>query len=172
LGPPTWRRNINSGLVRILKIKNYVILLHAPQNIKFIYSILTTLTNTPNLFTCFHLITNNKLTSQAGIEDNDLNRKVQNMISYLKKGHPCQVAITSNRRHLRQDSDAVITTLGRVSELIGDNGKQQGQMKKNTLGSRGVLLFQPISKKTGWILIHSYRHLSLQTVMLACIGKK
>lgn len=86
---------------------------------------------------------------RAGIEDNDLNRKVQNMISYLKKGHPCQVMISSNRRNLRQDSDAVVTTLGRVSELIGENGKQQGQIKKNVWGNRGSLLFQPNSKKSG-----------------------
>jgi len=86
---------------------------------------------------------------RAGIEDNDLNRKVQNMISYLIKGHPCQVAITSNRRNLRHDSNAVVTTLGRVSELIGENGKQQGRMKKNVYGNRGSLLFQPNSKKTG-----------------------
>lgn len=86
---------------------------------------------------------------KAGIEDNDLNRKVHRMLSYLEKGHPCQVAITSNRRNLRQDSDAVGTTLGRVRELIGDSGKQQGQMKKNTFGSRGSLLFQPNSKKNG-----------------------
>jgi len=85
---------------------------------------------------------------KAGIDDSDLNRKVQNMISYLQKGHPCQVAITSNRRNLRQDSNAVVTTLDRVCELVGENGTQQGLMKKNTFGSRGSLLFQPNSKKS------------------------
>jgi len=84
---------------------------------------------------------------KAGIDENDLNRKVQNMISYLQKGHPCQVAITSNRRNLRQDSNAVVTTLDRVRELVGENGNQQGQMKKNAFGSRGSLLFQPTSNK-------------------------
>lgn len=103
-----------------------------------------------NLFCLFCLVFHPFDTNiqKAGIDDSDLNRKVQNMISYLQKGHPCQVAITSNRRNLRQDSNAVVTTLDRVCELVGENGTQQGVMKKNTFGSRGSLLFQPNSKKS------------------------
>ena len=69
------------------------------------------------------------------------------MVSYLQKGHSCQVVITSNGRSLREDSNAVVTTLDRVKELVGEVGVQQATMKKNAGGSRGTLLFQPNLKK-------------------------
>jgi len=80
---------------------------------------------------------------RAGIADNDLQRKAANMISYLKLGHPCQVIISSNRRNLREDKDAVVTTLNRVKDLVGDLAKQQGALKANQFGSRGSLMLQP-----------------------------
>jgi len=84
---------------------------------------------------------------KAGIDDNDLQRKAKNMISYLKKGHSCKVSLSSNRRKLREDSNAIITTLGRISTIIGEDGKQQGAVRKNEFGNRGSILFQPNTKK-------------------------
>lgn len=94
----------------------------------------------------------NKPTKQfsykAGIEDDDLQRKAKNMISYLLKGHPCQVTITSTRRNLNQDENAIETTLERLVELIGSDGSPQGNLKKNDYNNRGSLLFQPAKKKS------------------------
>lgn len=94
----------------------------------------------------------NKPTKQfsykAGIEDDDLQRKAKNMISYLLKGHPCQVTITSTRRNLNQDENAIETTLGRLVELVGSDGSPQGNLKKNDYNNRGSLLFQPAKKKS------------------------
>ena len=94
----------------------------------------------------------NKPTKQfsykAGIEDDDLQRKAKNMISYLLKGHPCQVTITSTRRNLNQDGNAIETTLERLVELIGSDGSPQGNLKKNDYNNRGSLLFQPAKKKS------------------------
>jgi translation initiation factor IF-3 len=88
-----------------------------------------------------------QFTFKAGIDDNDLQRKTDNMIGYLTKGHACQVTITSKGRFLKVDKDIVETTLERLKELVGDDGNPQGNMKKNEWGNRGSLLFQPNSKK-------------------------
>lgn len=94
---------------------------------------------------------NKKQTKQysfkAGIDDNDLERKANNLISYLNKGHSCQVTISSNVRNLMADNDAIISTLDRVRDLIGANGKEQGKLLVNERGNRGSVLFQPTSKK-------------------------
>eukprot|EP00557_Chaetoceros_sp_GSL56_P004963 CAMPEP_0176494468 /NCGR_PEP_ID=MMETSP0200_2-20121128/10118_1 /TAXON_ID=947934 /ORGANISM="Chaetoceros sp., Strain GSL56" /LENGTH=254 /DNA_ID=CAMNT_0017892239 /DNA_START=303 /DNA_END=1067 /DNA_ORIENTATION=- len=93
----------------------------------------------------------NKTTKQfsfkAGIDNDDLERKAKNMVSYLVKGHSCQVTITSSRRNLNIDSDVIMTTLGRLKEIIGGDGNPQGNIKKNEWGNRGTLLFQPVSRK-------------------------
>lgn len=93
----------------------------------------------------------NKATKQfsykAGIEDDDLQRKVRNMVEYLQKGHPCQVTITSNRRNLKDDQNAVETTLERIVILVGEDGSPQGNLKKNDYNNRGSLLIQPSRRK-------------------------
>jgi len=66
---------------------------------------------------------------RAGIADNDLERKVSNMKSYLQKGHPCQVTITSAIRYRREDADAVNTTMIRIIDLVKDSA-QEPQVKK------------------------------------------
>ena len=88
-----------------------------------------------------------QFTFKAGIDDNDLTRKATNMISYLLKGHACQVTITSKGRFLKEDKDVIVTTLGRLQEIVGEDGNIQGKIKKNEYGNRGSLLFQPNSKK-------------------------
>ena len=86
-------------------------------------------------------------TFRAGIDANDLERKVKNMISYLQKGYSCQVVITSRYRMLKDDADIIQTTLDRIQSYIGDVGNPQGPMKKTPFGNRGSVLFQPKSKK-------------------------
>jgi len=84
---------------------------------------------------------------KAGIANNDLQRKANNMLTYLQKGHSCQVVFFSNRRNLMSDINAVETTLERVKELVGDFGLCQGSLKKNEIGNRGSIMFQPNLKK-------------------------
>lgn len=89
----------------------------------------------------------NKATKQfsfkAGIDDYDLQRKADNMISYLQKGHASQVTVSSSRRNLNFDDNAILTTLSRILELVGECGKVQGQIKMNEYGNRGNVLIQP-----------------------------
>ena len=85
--------------------------------------------------------------AQAGIDNSDLERKANNLVSYLNKGHSCQVTITSSMRNLIADKDAIINTLDRVRHIIGGHGKEQGKLLVNERGNRGSVLFQPTSKK-------------------------
>mmetsp|Transcript_32267 Transcript_32267/g.47324 ORF Transcript_32267/g.47324 Transcript_32267/m.47324 type:complete len:360 (-) Transcript_32267:135-1214(-) len=84
---------------------------------------------------------------KAGIQENDLNRKAENVIKYLSKGHPCQITITSNNFNLKSDSDAVITTLNRVREVVGDYAVEGHKVRKNVKGSFATIAFQPNNKK-------------------------
>jgi len=89
----------------------------------------------------------NKPTKQfkfrAGIADNDLGRKVQNMIKYVKKGHMCQVTITSSKFRLRQDQGAIQTTLQRVREILGDHVTEPKATKANEAGTFTTMKFEP-----------------------------
>ncbi len=89
---------------------------------------------------------NKEFTFRAGIDVHDLERKTKNLVSYLQKGHSCQVTITSNYRNLKNDQDIIATTLDRIQEYIGESGNA-GKLKKNPYGNRGSILFQPTSKK-------------------------
>ena len=90
---------------------------------------------------------NKEFTFRAGIDPNDLERKANNMISYLQKGHSCQIVITSKRRNLIMDQDVIQNTLERIQFHVGEYGNPQGILKTNPNGNRGTLLFQPKSKK-------------------------
>jgi translation initiation factor IF-3 len=80
---------------------------------------------------------------RAGIADHDLQRKASNMIEYLVKGHAVRVTLTARARSLREDAEAIQTTLDRVKDLVGDNAVEVRAMKKNERGSFGNLLLHP-----------------------------
>lgn len=84
---------------------------------------------------------------RAGITDHDLQRKVSNMTKYLTKGHAVRVTLTARQRMLREDTDAINTTLDRVKELVGDKAVEVRAMKSNDRGSYGNLLLHPNIKK-------------------------
>mmetsp|Transcript_20702 Transcript_20702/g.45201 ORF Transcript_20702/g.45201 Transcript_20702/m.45201 type:complete len:328 (-) Transcript_20702:173-1156(-) len=84
---------------------------------------------------------------KAGIADNDLERKADNMIKYLLKGHPCQVTILSNRFRLRQDANAASNTLQRVREVLGDHVMEPKNTKVNEAGTYTTMRFEPNPKK-------------------------
>ena len=80
---------------------------------------------------------------RAGIADHDLERKTNNMLKYLAKGHAIRVTLTARQRSLNEDSQAISTTLDRVKELIGDRAVEVRGMKANDRLSYGNLLFHP-----------------------------
>jgi translation initiation factor IF-3 len=99
---------------------------------------------------------------RTGIEDHDMQRKVDNLIAYLRKGHACQVMIQHYVRHKRQASPpseeetqermdqntrVMETTIQKLRQCIGTAGTQQGQAKMNEEKTRCTLYFQPSSKQ-------------------------
>lgn len=83
---------------------------------------------------------------KAGIDDNDLQRKVENLAKYLDKGHTCKITITSNRKNLMRDKEAVVTTLNRVREIVGDRAVEPRALRGNEQGTHAVITFQPNPK--------------------------
>jgi len=80
---------------------------------------------------------------RAGIADHDLERKTNNMLKYLAKGHAIRVTLTARQHSLNADAQAISTTLDRVKELIGDKAVEVRGMKANDRLSCGNLLFHP-----------------------------
>lgn len=83
---------------------------------------------------------------KAGIDDNDLQRKVTNLMKYLDKGHTCKITVTSNRKNLMRDNAAVVTTLDRVREIVGDLAVEPRALRGNERGTHAVITFQPNPK--------------------------
>ena len=84
---------------------------------------------------------------RAGIAEHDLLRKAKNMIGYLEKGHAVRVTLTARMKMLREDTQAIKTTLDRVKELVGDKGVEVKALQANERGSYGNLLMHPNLKK-------------------------
>lgn len=80
---------------------------------------------------------------RAGIADHDLERKTNNMLKYLDKGHAIRVTLTARQRSLNEDAMAIETTLDRVKELVGDRAVEARGMKANDRKSYGSLLLHP-----------------------------
>ena len=80
---------------------------------------------------------------KAGIDDSDLQRKADNMMNYLEKGHPCQVVITARRLYMNMDQDAVVNTLTRVRDILGDRILESREMRTNENKNFANITFQP-----------------------------
>mmetsp|Transcript_19474 Transcript_19474/g.41664 ORF Transcript_19474/g.41664 Transcript_19474/m.41664 type:complete len:319 (+) Transcript_19474:49-1005(+) len=80
---------------------------------------------------------------RAGIADHDLERKTNDMIDYLGKGHAIRVTLTARRHMLNADEGAITTTFERVKELVGDQAVEVRGMKANERKSYGSLLLHP-----------------------------
>jgi translation initiation factor IF-3 len=83
---------------------------------------------------------------RAGIADHDLLRKANNMTEYLGRGHAVRVTLTARQRSLKDDADAISTTLDRLRELVGDKAVEARGMKANDRNSYGTLLLHPSKK--------------------------
>lgn len=60
---------------------------------------------------------------KAGIAENDLLRKIDQMVSYLQKGHKVKIRIRGTRRVLTQNREAVQDTLNEVLKLVEKEGE-------------------------------------------------
>ena len=84
---------------------------------------------------------------RAGIADHDLQRKTDNMLKYLGKGHAIRVTLIARQRILNVDAAAIETTFERVKELVGDRAVEVRGMKANERKSYGSLLLHPSKTK-------------------------
>ena len=84
---------------------------------------------------------------RAGIADHDLERKTNNMLKYLSKGHAIRVTLTARKKSLDADAEAIHTTLERVKELVGDRAIEARGLKANDRKSAGSLVFHPAKTK-------------------------
>jgi len=80
---------------------------------------------------------------RAGIDDHDLKRKTDNMRGYLEKGHAIRVTLTARKHMLNADEGAIVTTLERVKELVGELAVEARALKANERKSYGSLLMHP-----------------------------
>jgi translation initiation factor IF-3 len=80
---------------------------------------------------------------RAGIAHHDLLRKTSNMMKYLEKGHAIRVTLTARQRSIKEDADAISTTLDRVRELVGDRAVEVKKLTANERNSYGSLLLHP-----------------------------
>ena len=83
---------------------------------------------------------------RAGIAEHDLARKANGMMEYLGRGHAVRVTLTARQRSLKDDADAIRSTLERVRELLGDKAVEARGMKSNDRNSYGTLLLHPSKK--------------------------
>lgn len=81
---------------------------------------------------------------KTGIDDNDLQRKIDNMASFLDKGHNCMVSIRSTRRQMLKDPDTARNTANQIMELVGDVGELEGKLKVNPNKTFARFLLRPI----------------------------
>ena len=86
---------------------------------------------------------------RAGIADHDLERKTNNMLKYLSKGHAIRVTLTARNKSLVADAEAIHTTLERVKELVGDKAIEARGLKANDRKSAGSLVLHPPKSTKG-----------------------
>jgi translation initiation factor IF-3 len=55
----------------------------------------------------------------AGIAKHDLVRKGNGLMEYLERGHAVRVMLMAQQRSLKDNANAICTTLKRVRELVG-----------------------------------------------------
>jgi translation initiation factor IF-3 len=87
---------------------------------------------------------------KAGIGENDLLRKMAQMVSFLQKGHRCRVRIRAARRVLTRNPQAVVETLEEVLQLVQKEGAGEPVKAPEFNATRNqvfVVLQAPAKKK-------------------------
>jgi len=83
---------------------------------------------------------------KTGIADNDLERKVANMMTFLEKGHNCLVNVRCTRREMAKDPDAALTMANRVLSLLNDAGEMESKLQINPTKTFARVLLRPKAK--------------------------
>jgi len=82
---------------------------------------------------------------KAGIGDNDLQRKVQNVLKYLEKGHYCQLTLMASKFKLANDEHVLTKTLNQIKEIVGPKGEIIGKLKSSREGGLISMTMVPSS---------------------------
>lgn len=82
----------------------------------------------------------------AGIAHYDFTRKVDLIVSYLQKGHNCQVQIRANASARRKDAGALRSMVDRLSEAVKSIATP-GPVKANEDSSNATIMLRPTGKK-------------------------
>jgi translation initiation factor IF-3 len=89
-----------------------------------------------------------EFTFRAGIAKNDMDRKVLDIIRFLKKGHNCRLSIRANGFNMRQDPVGVTNMIQNLMEQVGDVGMCERGAQINEEGNRASFLLRPNSKRS------------------------
>lgn len=80
---------------------------------------------------------------RAGIEANDLERKLERLKNFLSKGHDCEFTVFTKMKMLRQNPDAGIELVDQISELLSDYGDMKRKPTTNETKSFYRVQYEP-----------------------------
>lgn len=72
---------------------------------------------------------------RASIDENDLNRKIENMIKFLEEGVECEYTVFSKARILRENATAGMELVERIQEMVADCAVQKTAPQVNEHGN-------------------------------------
>lgn len=80
---------------------------------------------------------------RSGIADNDLDRKVKDVVRYLRKGHNCQLSITANGFNMRTNPQGLEHLVDKVLDQVGEAGVCDRGVQSSEEGNRAFFLLRP-----------------------------
>ena len=80
---------------------------------------------------------------KAGIESNDLERKLGRLKEFLSKGHDCDFTVFVRLRKLRQDPNAGFELVDQIKELLSDHGDMKRPPQINDTKQFHRVQFEP-----------------------------
>lgn len=80
---------------------------------------------------------------RAGIEEHDLDRKLQDMIKFLGRGMECEYTVFSKARTMRANADAGMHLVDRIQELVAHCATLKRPPAKNETGNHIRVILVP-----------------------------
>ena len=80
---------------------------------------------------------------KAGIESNDLERKLDRLKSFLSKGHDCDFTVFTKMRTLRQNPNAGIELVDEIRALLSEHGDMKRPPQPNETKSFYRVQYEP-----------------------------
>jgi translation initiation factor IF-3 len=80
---------------------------------------------------------------RSGIGDNDLDRKLADLIKFLKQGLDCDFSVFSKRKMMLQNGNAGLELVERIKNLVGDLAELKKAPATNEAGTRITATFVP-----------------------------